>query len=185
MLLCGLSLLILLGGCSIAQAGVKVTPTAPALDAASQRYLDLLESYYVPLAVANDPAQLCVRDVAVTDPTMTEARFQLMLTCRPPMVTELSAAQTFDSKLLTATPPARWQAQDTALKQAIPVLITVLTAQIAAIDAQSVAQFLATIDSASQSITKFQDPIVQINLQSHVGRPPHPSALPVMGSRYG
>jgi hypothetical protein len=184
--LAALLVIALLGGLLASRHPAGPGPSgSPRLDTASQAYLDMLYTYYDPLVVANSTAQSCVRTSATWDPYQTAERFQLMLTCRPPLVTELTAAHTFTDKLATTVPPPRWRAEHAMLGTAMADLITVLNSQIAAIDARSLGQFVGTLDSAASLSRMFATLIRQINLQIHAGPPPLPPPLTALWFDYG
>jgi hypothetical protein len=184
--LAALLVIALLGGLLASRHPAGPGPSgSPRLDVASQAYLTMLHTYYDPLVPANHTAQDCVHTSATWDPSQTAERFQLMLTCRPPLVTELTAAQIFTAKLATAVPPARWRAEHAMLGTAMADLFTVLNSQIAAIDARSLAQFVGTLDQAASLRHMFETPIAQINLQIHAGPPPLPPPLTALWFDYG
>lgn len=116
---------------------VTPRPTATAtLDPQSQAYVTLLNTYYRPMAAADLPAAQCYVQ------TMNTGNLQDLLACRAPIANELALAQALRAQLATANPPARWQSQHTALRQAVQGLIDVETAQLAAIDAHDINRFL-------------------------------------------
>jgi hypothetical protein len=172
----------LLGGLLAWHGGLgRNSARTPRLDPASQRYVTMLWTYYVPLVAANDKAQTCLARMNYSDPAM---QAQLMPTCQTLETTELAAAQTFSAQLNAATPPARWRAQHAALQAAGSYLIAVTNEQVAAITARDVTRYLGTIEPALTAQSRFEDPITQLNLQLHVGAPPRPRPLPYLSSNY-
>jgi hypothetical protein len=168
----------LLGGLLVSRQHASSGAVATTLDRTSQAYVDLLRAYYVPLAQANATAQFCVGSTGNTLPAAD--RLGVMQTCRTPLTGELLAARNLSDQLAQATPPTRWREPHAALRRATEQLIPVLVTQLAAIDAQNVAQFLGTEDPASAAIVVFQEPINQINAQIHASPPPGPAPLLLM-----
>src|SRR5215469_11285357 len=87
---CCVGLIALLAGCGSAQTAAAAAKV-PALDAATQAYLGVLRTYYVPLVTANSPARMCLRDTGLAQQGM---QAQQMATCHPLYAAELAAAQT-------------------------------------------------------------------------------------------
>jgi putative zinc finger protein len=142
---------------------VTPRPTAtPALDSASQAYIDLLHTYYLPMANANDAVSSCF------DTVYSSHSLQDLAACRSPVTNELATAQTLRSQLATATPPTRWQTQHVALQQAVQSAIAFLTEELAAIDTQDLTRYLNTQSLAYAAFGTFCEPIAQLN----AGPPP-------------
>jgi hypothetical protein len=120
---------------------------------------------------------MCLRDTGLAQQGM---QAQQMATCHPLYAAELAAAQTFAFQIAAATPPAAWQAEDSTFKQAAPSLVTLLTAQMADIDAHNVTRFVASEDAATPVLYRFLSPIQQINADIHAGPPPLPQPLPTL-----
>jgi hypothetical protein len=171
-------IIALLGGLLVSRQHASSGAVAPTLDKTSQAYLDMLRTNYVPLAQANTTAQFCVGSVGLT--VLAADRLGMMQTCRAPLASELLTAHHLSDQLAHAAPPAPWRALNAALRRGTERLIPVLVTQLAAIDAQNVAQFLGTEDPASAAIIAFQEPINQINAQIHAGPPPAPAPLQQM-----
>ncbi len=163
----------LLAGCGVAQTGATqpaATPT-PTLDPATQPYLNVLRTYYVPIADATGQVLQCLGPVN-NAPAAQLA--QMLQGCRPLFAAQLTAVLTARTQL-AAAPPARWQAQHTALKQAVQAFVDLITEQLAAIDAHDVARFKNAIPLAVQAASMFCAPIQQLN----AGPPPLSPSLPV------
>jgi putative zinc finger protein len=151
------------------------TPTATQ-DPISQAYVDMLRTYYVPLAEAYQPAFDCYENligplggnVGILTPSVVEhAPSSVLDACRAPVQAELAAAQALSAHLASATPPARWQAQHAALQQSTQAIIRVASTELQGITTHDLAQYLSpgnTLDEAAL----FCLPIGQIN----VGPPP-------------
>jgi hypothetical protein len=168
-ILCGIGLIGALAGCGASQ-------TAP-LDATTQAYVGMLRAYYVPLVNANSPARACLRD---TGNAQQAAQAQMMAGCRALFATELTCAQTFATQIAEGTAPASLQSADGMLRQAALKLATLLTRQVADVDAQDVAAFIASEDDASQVLYLFLAPIQQVNTDIHAGPPPLTPPLPIL-----
>jgi hypothetical protein len=141
----------------------RPTPTAtPALDPQSQAYVTLLRTYYLPVVSANHLVADCFTNAEGT------RRLQDVIDCRSPVAEELARAQTARIQLATASPPARWQSQHTALLRAIDGLIALLTEQETAIDAQDVTRFLNTGALVIDRLQAFCPIVSQLN----AGPPP-------------
>ena len=171
-IICSMALAILLVGCGSASAAPTptrtVTPTAT-IEPAAQAYLSLLRTYYVPMATANFASRDCFLSVRATSTA------QQLATCKTPVAAELAAGQTLVIQLGNVTPPARWQAQHTALRQAMPGVVALTTTQLKAIEANDVSGYLNTNHQAHDALLLFCDPITQIN----AGPPPVSPPLPV------
>jgi putative zinc finger protein len=153
----------------------------PTLDAPTRAYVQLLRAYYVPLADANSPVITCLRIAANVERT---AQAQQMATCRAPLLTELAAAQTFATQIATATPPIAWQSSDATLKQAAPRLVTLLSTQIADIDAGDIAALTVSQETGTHVLYLFLAPINQFNATIGAGPPPRTPPLPILNFLY-
>jgi hypothetical protein len=146
-----------------------VTPT-PTLDAESQAYVTLLRTYYTPLVTADQAEKLCYIQVETT------RKLSDLLPCRSPFADMVAVEQTLRTQLATAVPPARWQAQHTALQQAVQGLLGVQSDELAAIDAQDIARFLSYNERQIDAFSAFCPIVTQLN----TGPPPlSPAFSPV------
>jgi hypothetical protein len=144
-----------------ASTPIPTTPL-PTLDAQTQAYVTVLNTYYRPLFTAGVAAKQCYVQFENT------GKLTDLLACRDPIASELAAAQTLRTQLATATPPPRWQSLHTALQQAVQGLIDVNTVQLAAIDAQDGAHFLSPNGRLGDVLSAFCPIFAQLN----AGPPP-------------
>jgi hypothetical protein len=158
-------LLAVLAGSLFTYLGSRTsTPTSkptPTVDP-TQGYLSMLQTYYVPWARDFiDERTLCGISFASRP---TAAQIQQLPTCRPPLAAEIAAGKTLIAQLATAQPPARWQAQHAALRQAMQAMDAFDTQRLQAIDAHSVSQYLSVLNGATSVTTAFCSPIMALNV---------------------
>jgi hypothetical protein len=121
-------------------AGSKevVIPT-PTLDPTSEAYVSVLRTYYPPFIAAEEQEfEQCALPITHFSPP------EVLAPCRPVELAAITAAQTLVDHLVATPPPARWQAQDAALKQALRAAIAYNTERIHDIDAKAVVPFYLT-----------------------------------------
>jgi hypothetical protein len=151
--------------CGAAPTGATNPAATPTLDPTAQAYVSMLRTYYVPTADANTASLNCF--LAVQQASVGQ-QAQAMADCRSPFAAQLADARTLLTQLAAATPPVRWQTQHVALQQAVHGLITLLTEQLAAVNAGDVTRLMGAKSLAITSLPLFCAPIAQLN----AGPPP-------------
>jgi putative zinc finger protein len=153
-------LLVVLAGSLFARLEGLWPGAGPTLDPQSQAYVSVLRNYYQPVFVATSLDTDCQNTYGAAAPSR---KLAALLNCRATAAAAVTSAQALSDHLASASPPARWQTADAALKQAAAATVAVYNQRVAAIDAHDTAQFDALGPQTASVLAQYCGPIAQIN----------------------
>ncbi|HEV2239267.1 MAG TPA: hypothetical protein VGR57_21605 [Ktedonobacterales bacterium] len=157
-------LILAMAGCGASSASPAAVPTPTPLptatiapDPATLAYVNAWRDAYNAMRVANQVDQSCATMVIVS------GSVQDFLACKDPFEKLVTAATALKAQLNATPPPARWQAQHTALLQAVQAMIAVNNDLLVLIANQDIASFLGPRDRIHAMYQSFCAPIRQLN----------------------
>jgi hypothetical protein len=169
-------LIVILAACNTSSVSA-----VPAVDSVSQRFIQFLQSEYVPWTMQeNQEETACYFDVADTPASKPEKLAQVIADCRSIEVSAAAASHNLFDHLGATPPPAKWQNQDDSLKQGVQKYIAYHAEQLVALDAKDVARILLNnVDEVAATFNYICAPIASFNAGPPVLSPPLP--LPPLG----
>jgi hypothetical protein len=153
----------------------QVATSVPTVDAVSQAYVNILQTYYVPFFDAHSKDLHCylvVHNLWIVNAPSSKV-VKAMNDCRDPLAASMAAAQVLQTQLAGATPPARWQAQHTALQNGVQSYFTYIATLVHDIDTGNVDDY-NNVSQARRLQNSFCEPIAQINAGPPQVIPPLP-----------